>query len=180
LRAPPVVFTAAPLRLGGDSLIFEKTLSFLNSVTRAVMVALILFMSMVLLLQIISRFVVFIPLSWSQELLQYLNMWLVFLGAAVAVKEGAHIKIELMVERFPEGFRKGFRILSSAISAALVSLIAHQSFVLVGKTLDKTTGSFPLPVAYFYMSLLAGCCLMVLNYISLIYAELRPPQGKGA
>ncbi|MGC9372575.1 MAG: hypothetical protein ACP5DY_04565, partial [Thermovirgaceae bacterium] len=61
-------------------MIFEKTLGLLNAVTRAVMVALILFMSLVLLLQITSRFVVFMPLSWSQELLQYLNMWLVFLG----------------------------------------------------------------------------------------------------
>ncbi len=180
LRAPPFFFTAAPLHLGGDSLIFEKTLGFLNSVTRAVMVALILCMSLVLLLQITSRFVVFMPLSWSQELLQYLNMWLVFLGAAVAVKEGAHIKIDLMVERFPVGVKKGFRILSSAVSAALVSFIAYQAFVLVGKTMDKTTGSFPLPVAYFYMSLLAGCCLMVLNYFFLIYAELRPPKEKGA
>jgi len=160
--------------------IFEKTLGFLNAATRVVMVVLILSMSVVLLLQIMSRFVVFMPLPWSQELLQYLNMWLVFLGAAVAVKEGAHIRIDLMVVRFPEGFKKGFRVLSNAVSASLVSLIAHQAFVLVGKTMDKTTGSFPLPVAYFYMSLLAGCCLMVLNFLFLIYAEFRSSQERGA
>lgn len=160
-------------------MVFEKIVGLLNAVTRVVMVVLIILMSLVLLLQITSRFLVFVPLSWSQELMQYLNIWLVFLGAAVAVREDSHIRIDLFIERFSEKHKRSFRIVVHAVSVVLVSLIACQAFVLVGKTMDKTTSSFPLPVAYFYVSVLVGCCLMVVNYLFLIYAELRPSRGKG-
>lgn len=161
-------------------MIFQRTLDLLNRITRIFMIGIILIMSLILLLQIISRFLVFMPLSWSQELLQYLNIWLVFLGAAVAVKEKAHIKIDLMVERFPSSFGKFFRIFSYLVSTLLVSLVAHQAYTLMGKTMHKCIGSFPVPMGYFYLSLLCGCSLMALNYFFLIFSEFRFNAGREA
>ncbi len=161
-------------------MLFQRVLDLLNRITRILMIGIILSMSLILLLQIVSRFLVFMPLSWSQELLQYLNIWLVFLGAAVAVKEKAHIKVDFVVEHFTVSARKFFRIFSYLASGLLVSLVATQAYELMGKTMNKTTGSFPVPVGYFYLSLLVGCSLMTLNYVFLIYAELIPSTERGS
>lgn len=160
-------------------MVFQRMLDLLNKITRIFMIGIILFMSFILLLQIVSRFLVFMPLSWSQELLQYLNIWLVFLGAAVAVKEQAHIKIDLLVEFFPSGFSKFFRIFSYLVSVILVCLVAGQAYTLMGKTMNKCIGSFPVPMGYFYLSLLVGCSLMALNYFFLVYSEFRSPGREG-
>lgn len=154
-------------------MIFEKILEFLNKITSVFITGIIIFMSLILLLQIVSRFLVFMPLPWSQELLQYLNIWLVFLGASVAVKEQAHIKIDFVVVALPAVLRKSLRVFAYLSSLVLVSLVATQAYTLMGKTMGTSLGSFPVPMAYFYLSLLSGCILMAVNYFFLIYSEFR-------
>ena len=40
-------------------------------------------------------------LSWSEELAKYAMLWLVFLGAPIALRLGAHPNIEIVISRFP-------------------------------------------------------------------------------
>ena len=135
-------------------------------------------MAFILLLQIVSRFIVFFPLPWSQELLQYMNIWMVFLGAGVAVKEGGHIRVELLRERLPDKLKPLFNTFSNVLSLVLVSLVGIQAWTLVGKTSTQSFGSFPLPMSWFYVSLLLGCFLMALNYAMVIFRDLAGISGE--
>lgn len=150
----------------------DAVVGLLNRITRYVLIALVLSMAFILLLQIISRFVVFFPLPWSQELLQYMNIWMVFLGAGLAVKEGGHIRVELLRERLPESAKLPFDILSNALSLSLVLFVATQAYTLVGRTAKQSFGSFPLAMSWFYLSLLLGCSLMAINYVLIIVRGL--------
>jgi len=40
-------------------------------------------------------------LSWSEELAKYAMLWLVFLGAPIALRLGVHPNIEIVISRFP-------------------------------------------------------------------------------
>ena len=151
---------------------------FLNRVTRYILISIVVVMTFILLLQIVSRFLVFFPLPWSQELLQYMNIWMVFLGAGLAVKEGGHIRVELLREKLPEKMKPLFNTLSNVLSLALVSLVALQAYTLMGKTASQSFGSFPLPMSWFYLSLLLGCSLMALNYALVIFRDLFALSGK--
>lgn len=143
------------------------------------MVGIVICMSFILLLQIVTRYVAFFPIPWSQELLQYLNIWLVFLGAGLAVREGAHIRIDMLQQALPPGMRRLFGVLSDGISLSLVCLVARQAYVLMGKTASQSFGSFPLTMAWFYLSLLLGCSIMALNYVLLIAGGIRSLSGGG-
>ncbi|HPI98918.1 MAG TPA: TRAP transporter small permease [Synergistales bacterium] len=154
-------------------MLFQRFLDLLNKVTRIVMVGILLVMSFILFLQIASRFLVFMPLPWSQELLQYLNIWLVFLGAGLAVKEQGHIKIELFISIFPLSWISVFRIFSYLVSFCLVTLVALQAYELMGKTMHSSIGALPVPMGYLYLSLVVGGALMALNYFFLICSEIR-------
>lgn len=155
-----------------DCMRIDALVGVLNRIIKYVLIALVLAMASILLLQIISRFVVFFPLPWSQELLQYMNIWMVFLGAGLAVKEGGHIRVELLRERFPKGFKRPFDIFSNALSLSLVVFVAVQAYTLVGRTAKQSFGSFPLAMSWFYLSLLLGCSLMAVNYVLIIVHEV--------
>jgi TRAP-type C4-dicarboxylate transport system permease small subunit len=159
-------------------MIIFSIVDFLNRVTRYVLISIVVVMSFILLLQIVSRFLVFFPLPWSQELLQYMNIWMVFLGAGMAVREGGHIRVELLRERLPEKAKPLFNTFSNVLSLALVSLVALQAYTLMGKTAAQSFGSFPLPMSWFYLSLLLGCSLMALNYALVIFRDLSALSGK--
>jgi TRAP-type C4-dicarboxylate transport system permease small subunit len=48
-------------------------------------------------LQIFSRFVEFIPrYIWTEEVARFCLMWLIMLGATIAVREGAHFDVDVL------------------------------------------------------------------------------------
>ena len=49
-------------------------------------------------LQVIFRYFFNHPLFWSEELSRYCFVWIVFVGAAIAVKHGAHIGVDYFVK----------------------------------------------------------------------------------
>ncbi len=153
--------------------------ALLNRTTRLLLVALVATMFLVLLLQIVSRFVLFFPIPWSQELLQYLNIWMVFLGASLAVAEGAHIRIDLVRTAIPRAWGRGLTLLAHGVSLLLVSVVAWQSGILMTKTMHQSIGSFPVPMGWFYLSVLLGCSLMGLNYAVRILLVLAGVSAEG-
>jgi hypothetical protein len=85
-----------------------RLIHFLNRLCdclrRAAMALLVVFgavMSVVVMLQILFRFVIYIPLPWSEELARYLMIWTGMVGSFVALREGRHIGVTLVVNRLP-------------------------------------------------------------------------------
>ncbi|MBX3606894.1 MAG: TRAP transporter small permease [Piscinibacter sp.] len=51
----------------------------------------------------------------SEEMSRWLFLWLVFLGATVAVRERAHMGTELLLERMPQGAQKAVLVLGQGL-----------------------------------------------------------------
>jgi TRAP-type C4-dicarboxylate transport system permease small subunit len=49
--------------------------------------------SALMFLQVVMRYVFSSPLHWSDEIASYCMVWLVYFGAALAVRERAHIRV---------------------------------------------------------------------------------------
>src|SRR5664280_892548 len=56
---------------------------------------------LILLAGVISRYVFHNPLVWSDELASILFLWLAMLGAVVAFRRGAHMRMSTLVARAP-------------------------------------------------------------------------------
>ena len=64
-------------------------------------------MAVVVFLQVIFRYVLNLPLFWTEELARYCLVWASLLGSAVAVKRGQHIAVTIFMERLPPGAAPG-------------------------------------------------------------------------
>lgn len=62
-------------------------------------------MALVILLQVIFRYVFNHSLFWSEELGRMLLVWLSFMGASVAYKRKAHMGVAVVVSRLPTALR---------------------------------------------------------------------------
>src|SRR3546814_10992571 len=77
----------------------------------AAMGAVVEFLAMLLILVeiailfsgVIARYVVHVPLVWTDELATILFLWLSLLGAVIALRRGAHIRIPALVDRVGPG-----------------------------------------------------------------------------
>jgi TRAP-type C4-dicarboxylate transport system permease small subunit len=65
-------------------------------------------------------------LSWSEELVRYLLVWVSFLGASMATYRGAHIGITLFTERLPQQVQRCVALLMNLLMILFLVIILYQ------------------------------------------------------
>jgi TRAP-type C4-dicarboxylate transport system permease small subunit len=77
--------------------------------------------------QIILRNALATGLSWGDALVRYLVLWIGFIGAAAATREGKHIHIDVFFQRLSGRLKKAVEVgadLISAITCVLLTIAA--------------------------------------------------------
>ena len=87
----------------------------------------LLFVAMLIILtgQIINR-VLSQSNSWSEELARYMFMFVIFIGAAMAADQLAHITISTMVKIWPKCIRRYVKIFGSVLLTAFCLYIMYK------------------------------------------------------
>ncbi len=92
-------------------------------------------------------------LGFYDELAGFALVWLTFLGAVLARRDGAHIGIRDLVSRLKPRPRRIARILEHAAVLALHAVIAWFGMVLVLRFLTERAITMPIPMGAFYLVL---------------------------
>ena len=116
----------------------------------------------IILVAVIFRYVLNQSLSWSDEVVRYLFVWFTLLGAALALRDRNHIRVEYFVERLPAGVRRGVEwaslLLLTLFNLALVVL----GLAWVWETRGTSTPALRLPLnIIFYAALPVTAALNV-------------------
>ncbi len=73
------------------------------------------------LFQIITRFVLERPAEWTEVLIRFSLIWMVFLGIPMAFRQGAMVSVDVLYRWSGAGMR---RVLDAAVAIAALTLIA--------------------------------------------------------
>lgn len=140
----------------------------------------------VLFINVLFRFVFFIPSAWADELARFTFVWLVFLGASAAMYNWEHIDINLIDTILKKLIKGNETLYNKALNAvkkfAVISTIAYLAYLLVvyGQYLEKviklgTQSMFlgvgmvvPMSAVYFCSALMlfhAVCYLIIPEHI---------------
>lgn len=80
----------------------QKVLKIYGVIERVFLSAMFVFMLMVLLLQIISRYIFNSPVIWTDEITTLLQVSLAFLGIGYGIRKKSHVELSGFYDRFPE------------------------------------------------------------------------------
>jgi tripartite ATP-independent transporter DctM subunit len=83
------------------------------------------------LLEIVGRRVWRSGVPGSSALVQHGTLWIGFLGGAIAARDGRHLSLGRLPDRFPQPYRGILSAFSAAVSAAVSLLLAWSGFQLV-------------------------------------------------
>ena len=128
-------------------------------------------MTIVVLLQVIYRYVLAEPLHWSEELARYLFVWISMIGAALSVQKRGHFGMDFFFRMFPE---KGRRFLSYFIILCMGSVIIVmlvQGIVLVQRTTAQMSPAMEISMGYAYACLPVGAALMAVHLLTILIKE---------
>lgn len=142
-----------------------------NQVARGLLVIAAFSMVTAVFMQVIFRYVLKAPLSWSEELARYTFMWTTFLGASVALRSNSLPNITLGLRLFPAKIRPYFFLVTHCLS-----LIFCYHFIVYGTELtiaglpDKSPG-LDFTIAWAYAALPIGGVFMAIHLLYLVAAE---------
>lgn len=134
-------------------------------------------MSVIVLLQIIFRFLIHVPFPWSEELARYLMIWMGMLGAFVALREGRHIGVSLFVDRLPTTWGAKLMLLVELATMVFLGILAKQGFSLALFNSSQLSPAMQIPMILPYMAVPVGASLMILELATGILGEFFPVQG---
>ena len=148
--------------------------AFLDKAEEVVAGILLCVMSALIFLQVIMRYVFAAPLTWIDEIAIYCMVWLVYLGASVAVRDRAHIRMLSAVELLPARFARSAVVLSDVIWLVFNLVMVWQGLVLVHSMWVQpyTSAALGIPQKWPYLAIPVGFALMSLRLI-LLYARER-------
>ena len=133
---------------------------------------------LVMLLQIVRRYVFNASLTWSEEFCRYCFIWFMFIGYSYSIYEKIDLRMDAVLNILPEKMRTFVVRFGLMFCFALTVLLFGNSFKAVAyvmKTGERSTGMH-LPMSVVYASMIVGFGMAVIRYIQRIIEEFR---GKG-
>jgi TRAP-type C4-dicarboxylate transport system permease small subunit len=114
------------------------------------------------------------PISGALELVEYLMAVIVPFALTITAFNRAHIGVELIMERFPEGVRRYVACVTHLMVTILYALIAWQSFLYIFEQQDSgmTSAVLLIPTYPFVASLTAAFALLGLITLMHFFEKL--------
>lgn len=143
--------------------LLKHTLNVLAGVSFLAMVALTCW-------QVLTRYVLQNPSSWSEELVSYLFAWMALFGASLVVGERGHMNIPIVVERMGEKGRKFFAIFAELVALVFSGVIlVYGGIQITSLAMGQMTSSLGLPIGVFYIILpLSGVLNIVYTILNIV------------
>lgn len=139
-------------------------------------------MTIIILLQVFFRFVVYAPFPWSEEIARFIMIWMAMFGSVIAFRRGRHIGVRFVVERLPEGMYD--RFIAPAVqltTIAFLSLMAWQGWQLAYKSRFQVSPAFDLSMIWPYLAIPIGMAMMVLDVTAdFLHDRCPTPAGSTA
>ncbi len=134
-------------------------------------------MSIIVGVQVFSRYALNYSLFWSEELARYLLVWLTFLGASAAYRRRVHPGIDVLVKRMPDGMAKASAILVHLISIGLFTVMIVFGIRFAHFVRFQISPALYLPKWFLFSVIPASGLILTIHALAFMLNDIRG-EGK--
>ena len=137
----------------------------LQHYTEVAVMVLMGFLVVVVVTSVFFRYILLSPLTWSEEVGRYVMIWLGFLAASIAVRQGLHVGLDFVVQWVPPGVAAWLRGLARAVMAGFLLVVMVYGFVLVTNLWDQYSPVMNIRMTWPYLAIPMGSLLMLVQLV---------------
>ncbi len=131
--------------------------------------------------QIITRFVLEQPAEWSEVLIRFSLIWMVFLGIPMAFRQGAMVSVDALYRAVPDDLKRVLDLVVALAALALMSVILWWGYdYAVRGSVQTMAGLEFLSMFWAYIAMPVGAVFsifgIVANYLDPRRMELETAQ----
>ncbi len=148
-----------PRPAGGPGRIIALTEDIAISVMLCTMVLLVL-------LQIVLRNFLSTGITGGAEIVRHMVLWVAFLGAGLAAREGKHIRIDVVYRMLPQGLKRLAEIVTGIFTTTVCAILLYAScqFVAVDYSSGTVIAFHDMPVWILELVIPLGYLAVTLRY----------------
>jgi TRAP-type C4-dicarboxylate transport system permease small subunit len=149
-------------------LIFSHLEEWLGAIVMTVMVTLAF-------INVVTRYVVDIPLAFTEEITVSMFVWVTLLGASIAFRQNAHLSVTFFYDLAPQHLRKFFLLFANTMSVVFFSLVFYlgSNQVLDEMELNVTSQALAIPVWLYTGAVPLFSLLIIVRIIQSTIDQLR-------
>ena len=133
--------------------------------------SLIMISALIMLYDVISRYVFKSPSLYASYAAAFLILGAVFLGTSYALQAGAHVNVEVLIEKlkpFPKNILLTIGYLVSMVFVFFLSRACWSFAVKAFENQWRAQGNFPIPSIILYGTMVVGTVLLLISLIAAI------------
>lgn len=126
----------------------------------------LLFVTGILFLNIILRYIFRSGFVWSEELIRYLMIWIAFIGISMATRQGKRMAVDLVLVYSSPSLRRLINIIVDLTGCVFGGLITYYGYISVS-TLSRSAQVSPglgIPMFVPYLVIPVAGALLVLRF----------------
>ncbi len=150
--------------------LYNKFIGYLNILLKWLIILLLFVLTVVVLMQVFFRYVMFASLPWSEEVSRYLQIWLVMIAAAYGFSYGEHIEVKFFKEKLQEKPLL-YKVITSLIYILLLLVLyifVTYSFDFASRVEFQRTPALRISMLWPTLALPVGGFLMILQVLKLL------------
>ena len=131
-------------------------------------------------LQISNRFIMKIPMAWTEEFAKYFFVWLAMFGSAKAVREKSHIFVDILEVVIKGKVSQVCGFIADCVCMVFFVTLLYVSIPWTLKNFGVNTESIPeISMGMFYMCIPIAATVMILFGLEVMIARFKEVIGKG-
>jgi TRAP-type C4-dicarboxylate transport system permease small subunit len=149
----------------------------LYAAMRMVCMACMVLLFLIVTMSVVNRFAGLVSMGWSDEIIELLFAWLVFLGSACLWRDRAHFGVDLLPGLLQGRWKWWLGLLTQVLGIAFLLLLVYHGWNLLGDASDNSP-VFAISKRYWYGVMpLAGTVMIVYSLRDIWLALRDGPAG---
>lgn len=129
--------------------------------------------------QVLLRYGFNQSIDWADEVSRLAFVWSIFLAIPLGVRQGAHIGIDVVVDKLPPAAQRGLRRAAAALSAAMMAAVAWAALGVAREQWDELMSTLDWSVGWFIVPIGIGAALSAVHLARIAVCG-PPPKAVGA
>jgi len=156
----------------------ERISDIINRCTEVAVFIIISAMAFDVFIEVIFRYVLLLPLFWTEEFARYCLVWSSLLAAGIALKRGQHIAVIFVAERFPKRIRTVTALGGDIFIATMLAVILWGGIYLVILTRHQLSPAMRLSMSLPYMAIPTGSAVMLFHVLTSVCRRSKEMVGR--
>ena len=159
------------------SLYLNRLTNFLMKLSLWAGIVLCIVMTLATMGQVFCRFTNLFTFQSSEEIARFSMCWMAMLGSAVALRQGRHLGVRVLVERLPLGvYDKYLAPLIQLTMLAFFLLVICKGWAFAMRGAGQISPALEIPMMYPYLCLPVGGFLMALSMVADMLQDRFPTE----